>query len=393
MARRLSTYVFLCGCLATASLMLAAPGSGLALERHVPLVRSAHPHQRCHSPGSRRRARKVEKTPATCASKRASAWKRASAKSRRVSGVARGPLPSSPPVSPITESPVPKSFLGETFPPESASPEAPATKESPSPEAPVTKESPTGSNPTSSRKLVWSDEFNEPAGASPGSQWNFDTGGGWGNEELESYTSRPANAELNGQGDLAITARAEKYTGADGIKRDYTSARLQTLNKFEFKYGVAEARIQVPAGKGLLPAFWMLGNEAYESEEAWPGCGEIDAMEVLGSEPNILDGTLHAPWSWAPNGVQGTAESATPLSAGFHVYSVEWEPERISFLLDGSVYKTITRAELPAGAAWPFQHPYFLLLDLAVGGEWPGSPNASTHFPAQMLVDWVRVWQ
>jgi beta-glucanase (GH16 family) len=114
---------------------------------------------------------------------------------------------------------------------------------------------------------------------------------------------------------------------------------------------------------------------------------------VLGSEPSILNGTLHAAWPWAPNGIGGTTESATPLSAGFHVYSMEWEPERISFLLDGSVYKTITRSELPARAAWPFQHPYFLLLDLAVGGKWPGSPNATTQVPAQMLVDWVRVWQ
>jgi beta-glucanase (GH16 family) len=190
-----------------------------------------------------------------------------------------------------------------------------------------------------------------------------------------------------------ITARAETYTGSDGVTRDYTSARLQTLDKFEFKYGVAEARIQVPAGQGLVAQFWMLGQEAYESEGAWPGCGEIDIAEVLGSEPNIVSGTLHASWPWAPNGVGGTSESATALSAGFHVYGVEWEPERISFLLDGVVYKTITPADLPAGAAWPFKHPYFLLLNLAVGGEWPGSPDASTHFPAQMLVDWVRVWQ
>jgi beta-glucanase (GH16 family) len=243
--------------------------------------------------------------------------------------------------------------------------------------------------------LIWSDEFQGPAGTSPNPQnWNFDTGGGgWGNKELESYTSRPTNAELDGKGDLAITARAETYTGSDEITRHYTSARLQTLNKFQFQYGLAEARIQVPAGQGLLPAFWMLGDEAYESSGAWPGCGEIDAMEVLGSEPNVVNGTLHAPWSFAPNGVGGTMESPTPLSAGFHVYGVEWAPERISFLLDGVAYKTITPSDLPPGAAWPFDHPFFLLLNLAVGGEWPGPPNASTQFPARMLVNWVRVWQ
>lgn len=245
---------------------------------------------------------------------------------------------------------------------------------------------------TTHRKLIFSDEFNGSAGTSPGSQWGFDTGGGgWGNEELESYTSRAANAELDGQGHLAITALAEKYKGADGIERQYTSARLQTLNTFKFQYGLVEARIQVPAGQGLVAQFWMLGSEAYEQEN-WPACGEIDTMEVLGSEPDVLNGTLHAPWSWAPTGVQGQDTSPTPLSSGFHTYSVEWEPEKISFMLDGSPYKTITPADLPPGAAWPFKHPYFLLLDLAVGGEWPGSPNSSTHFPARMLVDWVRVW-
>jgi beta-glucanase (GH16 family) len=244
-------------------------------------------------------------------------------------------------------------------------------------------------------RLIWSDEFQGPLGASPNPRnWNFDTGGGgWGNEELESYTSRPANAELDGKGDMVIAARAETYKGADGITRHYTSARLQTLNKFQLQYGLVEARIQTPAGQGLLPAFWMLGKEAYEGSEAWPACGEIDAMEVLGSEPNVVNGTLHGPWSFAPGGLGGTMESPAALSSGFHVYGVEWSRERISFLLDGVRYATVKRSELPAGAAWPFDHPFFMLLNLAVGGSWPGSPNASTHFPAPMTVDWVRVWQ
>ncbi|HEX4115447.1 MAG TPA: glycoside hydrolase family 16 protein [Solirubrobacteraceae bacterium] len=243
--------------------------------------------------------------------------------------------------------------------------------------------------------LVWSEEFDGPAGSGPDPNiWNFDTGGkGWGNEELESYTSRPQNAALDGKGDLDITARAESYTGSDGITRQYTSARLQTLHKFQFQYGLVEARIQVPAGKGMWPSFWLLGSEGYASENSWPGCGEIDAMEVLGSEPNVVNGTLHGPWPFAPKGEGGTASSSTPLSAGFHVYGVEWAPQQISFLLDGAIYKTITPADLPTGAAWPFDHPFFLLLNLAVGGDWPGAPNASTQFPAHMLVDWVRVWQ
>ena len=244
--------------------------------------------------------------------------------------------------------------------------------------------------------LIWSEEFNGPAGSSPNpNNWNFDAGGkGWGNGELESYTSRPQNAELDGKGNLDITAHAESYVGSDGIPRQYTSARLQTLHKFQFQYGLVEARIQVPAGKGMWPAFWLLGDEGYASEHAWPDCGEIDAMEVLGSEPNVVHGTLHADWPWAPkDGMGGRAESPKPLSAGFHVYGVEWAPERISFLLDGATYQTITPTDLPHGAPWPFDHPFFLLLNLAVGGDWPGAPNASTHFPAHMLVDWVRVWQ
>jgi beta-glucanase (GH16 family) len=376
-------------------LMAAEPGSGLALAHRQLSARSAH-HQRRHGHGGRRRAQKHAKKHERTRANRAS--KKALAKSRPVSGSAKGPrlastaaAPSAS-AAPSVESPAPESLPGELSPLESPAPKAP-TGESLAPKAPPTEELPAGSGP-SPRKLIWSDEFNGSAGASPDSKWSFDTGGGgWGNEELESYTSRPGNADLDGQGHLAITARAEKYTGADGMTRDYTSARLQTLNTFQFQYGVVEARIQVPAGQGLVGQFWALGNEAYEGAEAWPGCGEIDTMEVLGSEPNVVNGTLHAPWAWAPTGVQGTTESATPLSAGFHVYSVEWAPERISFMLDGAVYKTVTPADLPAGAPWPFKHPYFLLLDLAVGGEWPGSPDASTHFPAQMLVDWVRVWQ
>jgi beta-glucanase (GH16 family) len=252
---------------------------------------------------------------------------------------------------------------------------------------------PTASSSARWPRLVWYDNFNRPAGAGPNpGKWSFDTGGGgWGNEELESYTSRPANAELDGHGDLAVTAHAETYTGSDGITRGYTSARLQTLHKFEFEYGLAEARIKVPAGQGLLPQFWMLGSTI--ASVGWPGTGEIDTMEILGSQPDVVKGTIHGPWSWAPHGVSASLRSRTSLASGFHVYGVEWQANRISFLLDGSVYKTITPADLPAGAAWPFRHPYFLLLDLAVGGVSPGSPSRTTPFPAHMIVDWVRVWQ
>lgn len=390
MGRYLSAYG-LCACLALAGLLLAVPVSGHAAGHSAPKS-SKHLSRRHRSSVSRPRTHRAKKH-----ANKHRAGHTTTELTRELRNTQKGsggnPKGSSntPEVSggtganhtPVT---TPKLSTAET---QGKSPAA----ESPSSQSPVAKEPPAESAQTTHRKLIFSDEFSGATGASPGSQWGFDTGGGgWGNDELESYTSRPANAELDGQGHLAISALAEKYTGADGITRQYTSARLQTLNTFKFQYGLAEARIQVPAGQGLVAQFWMLGGEAYEQEN-WPACGEIDTMEVLGSEPNVLNGTLHAPWAWAPTGVQGQNTSPTPLSSGFHTYSVEWEPEKISFMLDGSVYKTVTPADLPAGAPWPFKHPYFLLMDLAVGGEWPGSPNASTHFPARMLVDWVRVWQ
>lgn len=426
MARYLSAHAAVCSYLVIAVFVLAAPDSGLASGHHVPKYSSAHRSRRHHGTSKRHRRRNAKDTSADHTSKmtaakpgrtiiRVSATPPSATSNSSATPPASGSLPQelfpaqapapkdstpeTPAKLPVPEAPT--KILSPKEPSKSSTPEEPTKTPTPnepvttpSPEESATKEAPSEPSTAKQRKLIWSDEFNGAAGASPGSQWQFDTGGnGWGNEELQSYTSRAANAELDGQGHLTITARAEKYTGKDGITRSYTSARLQTLKTFQFQYGLVEARIQVPAGQGLVAQFWALGNEAYEGSEAWPACGEIDTAEVLGSEPNIVNGTLHAPWAWAPTGVQGQAESATPLSAGFHTYSVEWEPERISFMLDGSVYKTVTPADLPAGAAWPFKHPYFLLMDLAVGGEWPGSPNASTHFPAQMLVDWVRVWQ
>jgi beta-glucanase (GH16 family) len=243
------------------------------------------------------------------------------------------------------------------------------------------------------RRLIWADNFNGPAGESPDPEkWSFDTGGnGWGSNELEYYTPRPENAELDGVGHLVVTARSERYTGPDGVTREYTSARLQTLHKFQFQYGLIEARIEIPQGQGLLPQFWMLGDEAY-SRGGYPGSGEIDVMEVLGSHPTTVAGTLHGPWPRTLH-LRGFDTAPASLAEGFHVYGVEWRPTKISFLLDGAVYKTITPTELPPGAPWPFQHPFFVLLDLAAGGNSAGTPSPATQFPARMIVDWVRVWK
>jgi beta-glucanase (GH16 family) len=244
-------------------------------------------------------------------------------------------------------------------------------------------------------KLVWSAEFAGPAGAPPDpSKWDIETGGhGWGNEELEYYTARTANVALDGHGHLAITARRENYTGPDGVTREYTSARLQTKGLFSTTYGRIEARIKLPSGRGLWPAFWALGNNL--ETVGWPASGEIDMMESLGSEPFTFYGSIHGPQQGEPRGYSFTSthHSSYPLANAFNTYGVEWAPESITFTFDGIAYATRTPAELSPEQQWVFDQPFFLLLNLAVGGNWPGAPSASTHFPATMLVAWVRVYE
>lgn len=255
-----------------------------------------------------------------------------------------------------------------------------------------------GSTPSLSDPAVWSltwgDEFDGPSGSTVDStKWSFDIGGGgWGNKELETYTNRTANAELQ-HGVLVIRALKETFTGPDKITRNYTSARLLTRNRFTQTYGRFEARIKVPYGQGIWPAFWMLGNDI--DTAGWPNCGEIDIMENIGREPSIVHGTLHGPGYSAANGV--TASYALPSSRKFsddyHTFAIEWEPNVIRFYVDGILYKTRTPEDLPTGKAWVYNHPFFLILNVAVGGNWPGTPDATTVFPQQMLVDYVRVYQ
>jgi beta-glucanase (GH16 family) len=244
--------------------------------------------------------------------------------------------------------------------------------------------------------LVWSDEFNGADGSSPdASKWTYDTGvggNGWGNNELETYTNRTQNAHIK-SGNLVITARKETYAGTDGVTRNYTSARLKTQGLFNQAYGRFEARIKIPAGQGMWPAFWMLGNNI--TSVRWPTCGEIDIMENIGKEPGILHGSLHGPSATART---SDATAAFSLPAGqhfaddFHLYAIEWEPATIRFYVDSNLYATFTKSQWPAGGTWVFDHPFFLLLNLAVGGDWPGAPDNSTVFPQQMLVDYVRVY-
>ncbi len=242
--------------------------------------------------------------------------------------------------------------------------------------------------------LTWSDEFNAPDGSPvDSSKWVMETGGGgWGNDELESYTARPQNAFIK-DGNLVIKVLAEKYTGADGIARNYTSARLKTLGKFSQTYGRFEARIKIPRGQGIWPAFWMLGNDIEKA--GWPNCGEIDIMENIGKEPSLVHGTIHGPGYSGDKGIGSpyALSNDQKFADDFHVYVVEWEPKAIRFYVDDHLYVTRTPSELPKGTKWVYDHPFFLLLNVAVGGGWPGNPDATTVLPQTMLVDYVRVYQ
>ena len=243
-------------------------------------------------------------------------------------------------------------------------------------------------------KLVWSDEFNGPDGSPVDpSKWVFETGGnGWGNHELEYYTERPANALQRG-GNLVITVSREKYSGADGVSRDYTSARLKTEGKFWEKYGRFEARIKIPEGQGIWPAFWMLGADI--GKLGWPSCGEIDIMENIGKEPRVIHGTIHGPGYSGDNGIGSpfSLPDHARFADDFHIYAVEWQPKAIRFYVDDHLYATRTPAEIPQGAKWVYNHPFFVLLNVAVGGDWPGTPDSTTPFPQSMLVDYVRVYK
>ena len=242
--------------------------------------------------------------------------------------------------------------------------------------------------------LTWSDEFNGPGGSPVDrSKWVTATGGdGWGNQELEYYTARRANAFQQG-GNLVIKAIREKHTGADGVTRDYTSARLKTEGRFSQQYGRFEARIKIPRGQGIWPAFWMMGDDL--GKLGWPKCGEIDIMENIGKEPALVHGTIHGPGYSGDKGI-GSSFSLPDNSRfadDFHIYAVEWEPKAIRFYVDDHLYATRTPTEIPQGTKWAYDHPFFILLNVAVGGGWPGNPDATSQFPQTMLVDYVRVYK
>lgn len=229
--------------------------------------------------------------------------------------------------------------------------------------------------------LVWSDEFN---GSSLNTaNWSAEIGtgsGGWGNNELQYYTNRSQNLQVTG-GNLVITALKENYGGMG-----YTSARIKTQNLKTFTYGKIEARMKLPTGQGLWPAFWMLGSNI--TSVGWPKCGELDIMERVNNNA-FVNGTVH----WDANGHAEFGRVSGNLDfSGYHVYSVEWDSSYIRWFVDGVQFNEFYIAN-NTGNTEEFQRSFFILLNLAVGGNWPGSPNSSTPFPSQMLVDYVRVYQ
>ena len=234
--------------------------------------------------------------------------------------------------------------------------------------------------------LVWADEFEGPIGQLPDpANWRFDIGTGWGNQQLEYDTDRAENASLDGSGNLAITARQEFYEGSA-----FTSARITTKGLIDIEGGLFEARIKLPSGHGVWPAFWLLGSNI--DTVPWPGCGEIDIMEFRGQEPNLVHGTLHGP---EYSGSQAVTNSFYledgRFDENFHVFSVEWTKNSISWFVDGTKYRTLIPDDLPG--EWVYDHPFHIILNVAVGGTYVGYPSPDAVFPQTMLVDWVRVYE
>jgi beta-glucanase (GH16 family) len=241
--------------------------------------------------------------------------------------------------------------------------------------------------------LIWSDEFNGPNGTAPDKlKWRLLSGGsGWGNDELQYYTPRRKNVRQD-NGNLVIEAFKEDFVGPDGVRRDYTSARLTTAGLFSQKYGRFEARIQIPSGTGVWPAFWLMGDNL--SKVGWPDCGEIDIMENVGKEPAVVHASLHGPGYSGMGPLTAAYRFAEgPLSNAFHLFAIEWEPREIRFYVDEKLFATETPADIPAHTRWVYDHPFFIVLNLAVGGQMAGAPDDSTAFPERMLVDYVRVYE
>jgi beta-glucanase (GH16 family) len=243
-------------------------------------------------------------------------------------------------------------------------------------------------------QLVWSDEFNGPANAQPDpAKWTYDLGNnnGWGNRELENYTKDPANAHMDGKGNLVIRAVPAAQGDSPGA---YTSARIKTQGLFAAgPGGRIEARVKVPRGAGMWPAFWMLGNTF--NNRNWPACGEIDIMESIGREPAINHGSLHGPGysGGKPMTAIYTLPGGKKFADDFHTFAIDWTPTSVTFYVDDTAYETVHDTDIPPGTKWVYDQPFLLLLNVAVGGNFAGPVSPDTAFPQEMLVDYVRVYK
>ncbi|GAA1004977.1 1,3-beta-glucanase [Streptomyces sp. F-3] len=259
---------------------------------------------------------------------------------------------------------------------------------------PAHADSPRADSSEVSAAATFSDTFDGPAGAPVDStKWQLETGDNVSNHERQYYTPGTRNAALDGQGHLVITARRENpadYQCWYGTCQ-YTSARLNTAGRFNAQYGHVEARMKIPRGRGLWPAFWMLGAD-FGPDVRWPDVGEIDVMENVGHEPSTIHGTIHGPGYSGANGIGAayTLPGGRAFADDFHTFAVDWAPDSITWSVDGVVYQRRTPADL-GGKKWVFNKPFFLILNLAVGGDWPGDPDGATRFPAQLVVDSVSV--
>lgn len=238
--------------------------------------------------------------------------------------------------------------------------------------------------------LVWADDFNVNGAPNP-ANWAFDIGtgqNGWGNNEFQYYTDRTENVEVK-DGMLHITARKETFQGSN-----YTSGKLLTKGIYQTKYGRFEARIKLPWGAGLWPAFWLLGDDSNGSV-IWPQIGEIDIMEYRGQQPTIIHGSIHGPGYSAGEAVTKSYDLLNDrFDTDFHVFGIEWGPNYINYYVDDVLYNQITPSDLPDGTEWVFNdNEFYIILNLAVGGTFVGSPNEQTVFPQTMIVDYVRVYQ
>lgn len=247
-------------------------------------------------------------------------------------------------------------------------------------------------------ELAWSDEFDGPAGTPPDpATWGYDLGDGstvglqgWGNQERQWYTESPANAATDGDGNLLITVRKGEGSQACWYGPcEFTSARLQTRDRFEIQYGRLEARIRVPGDFGLWPAFWLLGTNI--DTTPWPACGEIDVMEFVGRLPNEITGTIHGPGYSGSSSFGATVDLGKPVGDDFHVFAIDWSPGRIAWYLDGVKYHEASPAAV-APNAWPFEQPFFMILNVAVGGNLGGPVRRDREFPNPMAVDYVRLY-